>query len=82
MTIWANTKLCKKYFVMTVAANMLTNAMGEKNKVYSNRTDNNILSSWNKKKMLSSLKIEADEADVTGIVKSVSPRKLIVEKTL
>ena len=50
MTIWANTKLCKKYFVMTVAANMLTNAMGEKNKVYSNRTDNNILSSWNKKK--------------------------------
>ena len=32
--------------------------------------------------MLSSLKIEADEAHVTGIVKSVSPRKLIVEKTL
>ena len=53
MTIWANTKLCKKYFVMTVAANMLTNAMDEKNKVYSNRTDNNILSSWKKKKKCS-----------------------------
>ena len=48
MTIWANTELCKKYFVMTVAANTLTNAMDEKNKIYSNRTDNNILSSWNK----------------------------------
>ena len=48
MTIWVNTKLCKKYFVMTVVANMLTNAMDEKNEIYSNRTDNNILSSWNK----------------------------------
>ena len=57
MTIWANTKLCKKYFVMTVAANTLTNAMDEKNKVYSNRTDNNILSSWNKKKCSVHLKL-------------------------